>query len=203
MPAADNHEYVCICIHMHIYYTYSNLMQHLQMLTGCSVPCLPTLCMASHCKRVLVKAKQAWSCQAGNLGINRSLVNVLYLLPCIGCIVHACCELAECKAICEVPPSCGGSHPMFSTADGRGLKGVAFADALDARSTCPTLPEYGSPEYDSRPLDRLHVSTPALLSATTSTIQDVLQGPAELAPAAAEVRQHAYSSYSLFPLSVI
>ena len=48
---------------------------------------------------------------------------------------------------------------------GRGLKGVTFIDGLDKRANCPALPEYGSAEYDSTPLDRLHASMPALLSA--------------------------------------
>ena len=55
------------------------------------------------------------------------------------------------------------SHKTYDA--GRGLKGVAFTDALDSRPTCPALPEYGTNEYDSTPLDRLHASMPALLSA--------------------------------------
>lgn len=54
------------------------------------------------------------------------------------------------------------------------MKGVAFTDALDKRDVCPTLPEYGTPEYDSRPLDRLHASIPALLSSAAT--QEVSEG---------------------------
>lgn len=56
----------------------------------------------------------------------------------------------------------------------RGMKGVAFTDALNKRDVCPALPEYGTPEYDSGPLDRLHASIPALLSSAAT--QQVLQG---------------------------
>ena len=56
----------------------------------------------------------------------------------------------------------------------RGMKGVAFTDALDKRDVCPTIPEYGTPEYDSGPLDRLHASIPALLSSAAT--QELLEG---------------------------
>lgn len=65
------------------------------------------------------------------------------------------------------------------------MKGVALTDALDKRDTCPTLPEYGTPEYDSGPLDRLHASIPALLS--PGRTQEVLEG-AEPVPKAQLVR---------------
>ena len=67
----------------------------------------------------------------------------------------------------------------------RGMKGVAFTDALDKRDVCPTLPEYGTPEYDSRPLDRLHASIPALLSCGAT--EEALEG-AEPNPEAQLVR---------------
>lgn len=54
------------------------------------------------------------------------------------------------------------------------MKGVAFTDALDKRDVCPTVPEYGTPEYDSRPLDRLHASMPALLSSAAT--EKLLEG---------------------------
>jgi len=68
----------------------------------------------------------------------------------------------------------------------RGLKGVALTDALDKRASCPTLPQYGSPEYDNTFLDSLHASIPALLSA--SAAQD-MQEAAETVPATLEVWQ--------------
>ena len=42
----------------------------------------------------------------------------------------------------------------------RGMKGVAFADALDKNKVCPVVPEYGMPEYDISPFGRLHASIP-------------------------------------------
>ncbi|KAL0038554.1 hypothetical protein WJX77_010325 [Trebouxia sp. C0004] len=68
----------------------------------------------------------------------------------------------------------------------RGLKGVALTDALDSRTSCPALPQYGSSEYDNTFLDRLHASIPALLSA--SAAQDT-QDAAETVPATLEVLQ--------------
>ena len=66
------------------------------------------------------------------------------------------------------------------------MKGVAFTDALDKRAVCPSLPEYGTPEYDSGPLDRLHASIPALLS--SAAIQELPQS-AEAVSAAQLVRR--------------
>ncbi|KAL3158441.1 hypothetical protein ABBQ38_010675 [Trebouxia sp. C0009 RCD-2024] len=56
----------------------------------------------------------------------------------------------------------------------RGVKGVAFADALDKNKDCPAVPEYGMPEYDSKPLGRLYASMPALLS-STAALQEVAE----------------------------
>ena len=67
----------------------------------------------------------------------------------------------------------------------RGMKGVAFTHALDKRAVCPSLPEYGTPEYDSGPLDRLHATIPALLSSVA--IQELPQ-TAEAVSAAQLVR---------------
>lgn len=69
----------------------------------------------------------------------------------------------------------------------RGTKGVAFADALDKNKDCPTVPEYGMPEYDSKPLGRLHASIPALLSASAA-LQEVPEDT-ESAPEAPSVRR--------------
>ena len=68
---------------------------------------------------------------------------------------------------------------------GRGMKGVAFTDAPDKREVCPTLPEYGTPEYDSTSLNRLHASIPALLS---SAAAEQLQEGAQLVHEAQPVR---------------
>ena len=60
----------------------------------------------------------------------------------------------------------------------RGTKGVAFTDALDRRDMCPSIPEYGTPEYDSNALDKLHASIPALLSAAAAQeVQEVVEAP--------------------------
>ena len=67
----------------------------------------------------------------------------------------------------------------------RGTKGVAFSDALDKNKECPTVPEYGMPEYDSKPLGRLHASIPALQS--SADVQEVSEG-AESGPEAQPVR---------------
>lgn len=64
----------------------------------------------------------------------------------------------------------------------RGTKGVAFTDALDKRDVCPMLPEYGTPEYDSKALDRLHASIPALLSSAAA--QEGQEGLVEAPPEA-------------------
>ena len=68
----------------------------------------------------------------------------------------------------------------------RGSKGVALTDALDSRAACPTLPQYGSPEYDDMFLDRLHASIPALLSASAA---EDMQGAAETVPETLELWQ--------------
>lgn len=49
----------------------------------------------------------------------------------------------------------------------RGSKGLAYTEALNKRSAYPALPEYGTPEYDSTNLGRLHASIPALLSSAS------------------------------------
>ena len=59
----------------------------------------------------------------------------------------------------------------------RGVKGIAFTDALDNRVASPVLPDYGSPEYDATALNRFHASVPALLSATAAA--DVSEASAE------------------------
>lgn len=68
----------------------------------------------------------------------------------------------------------------------RGVKGVAFADALDKNKDCPAVPEYGMPEYDSKPLGRLYASMPALLS-STAALQEVAEDTGS-APEAVLVR---------------
>lgn len=68
----------------------------------------------------------------------------------------------------------------------RGIKGVALTDALDSRASCPVLSQYGSPEYDSTFLDRLHASIPALLSASAA---QHTQEAADTVPATLEVSQ--------------
>jgi hypothetical protein len=82
----------------------------------------------------------------------------------------------------------------------RGLKGVALTDALDSRASCPVLPQYGSPEYDSTFSDRLHASIPALLSA--SAAQDT-QEAAETVPASLEVWQDYHVFLPTFQESVL
>ena len=63
----------------------------------------------------------------------------------------------------------------------RGQKGLAYSDALDKSSEYPALPEYGTAEYDSTNLGRLHASMPALLSSAS-------QPEPSTAPAAETVR---------------
>ena len=75
----------------------------------------------------------------------------------------------------------------------RGTKGVAFTDALDNRPTCPALPQYGTPEYDTNPSNRLHASMPALLSAAATSPDSAATAdsapPAEAEPAVSQARQ--------------
>lgn len=46
----------------------------------------------------------------------------------------------------------------------RGVKGIAYTDALDGKHSYPRLPEYGDAEYDSSAFGRLHASALILVA---------------------------------------
>lgn len=46
----------------------------------------------------------------------------------------------------------------------RGVKGIAYTDALDGKHSYPPLPEYGDEEYDNSDFGRLHASALTLVA---------------------------------------
>ena len=72
------------------------------------------------------------------------------------------------------------TYPLSSSiACCRGPKGLAYTEALNKRSPYLALPEYGTPEYDSTNLGRLHASIPALLSSSLLEPEHVAEASAE------------------------